>query len=147
MGCMQSKHTCPASLVSPMGTASSSIHTKSILPDVADHASSSKRINVPPVVQNSSFCTTSADSADTAEASFCWICHDDELDDDGQPLINGCCSCRGSSGYCHLSCLVKHAESRTRTAVDRGAVNLHEKWYVMFYSFASERFTCNLYLM
>jgi hypothetical protein len=76
------------------------------------------------VVQSDSIGTTSTDSTET---SFCWICHDEGHGEDGQPLISGCCSCRGS---CHLSCVVRHAESRTKVALDRGHVNLHDKWYV-----------------
>lgn len=88
-----------------------------------------QHIPIPSLVQTISVGTASTDATD---ASFCWICHDEGLDENGQPLINGYCSCRGSSGHCHLSCVVKHAESRTRAAVERGvvAVNLHEKWYV-----------------
>ena len=129
MGCMHSKHTHLASLGSPIGTVStgSSIPTKNVSPGAVDNAVSSTCVNLVSVGQTNSDRTTSTDSIDT-EAPFCWICHDDELDEDGQPLINGCCSCRGSSGYCHLSCLVKHAESRTRASIDKGTVNLHEEW-------------------
>ena len=42
----------------------------------------------------------------------CWICLDEGPDDSGQPLIRDC-SCRGDSGYYHLSCIIKYAEKKS----------------------------------
>jgi hypothetical protein len=52
--------------------------------------------------------------------SSCWICFDDGEDHGGQPVIHSGCSCRGSMGYCHISCLVKFKdqEGRQKRAID-----------------------------
>lgn len=62
-----------------------------------------------------------SDSAAVAEAlsnttisseASCWICLDEGPDDSGQPLVRDC-SCRGDSGYYHLSCIIKYAEKKS----------------------------------
>ena len=42
----------------------------------------------------------------------CWICLGEGSDDEGKPLRRDC-SCRGSAGHSHLSCLVEYAKNRT----------------------------------
>jgi hypothetical protein len=47
-------------------------------------------------------------------APCCWVCLEEGPDDkSGLPLVRDC-SCRGSSGFAHLSCIIKNAESHGR---------------------------------
>ena len=46
------------------------------------------------------------------ERPSCWICLGEGPDDVGLPLRREC-SCRGSSGHCHLKCVVKYAQGKT----------------------------------
>jgi len=46
-------------------------------------------------------------------APCCWVCLEEGPDKTGAPLVRDC-SCRGSSGFAHLSCIIKHAESEGR---------------------------------
>ena len=49
----------------------------------------------------------------SSDVPQCWICHDEGVDDFGQPLRRDC-SCRGStSGFAHLSCLIENAKFQT----------------------------------
>ena len=45
----------------------------------------------------------------------CWICLEEGPDENGQPLRRDC-SCRGDSGYMHVSCVVRYAEQKSRVA-------------------------------
>jgi len=47
------------------------------------------------------------------EGRTCWICLDGGSDEDGKPLLREC-SCRGSAGYVHASCLIGYAEHKTK---------------------------------
>lgn len=51
------------------------------------------------------------------EAPCCWLCLDEGPDASGKPLVRDC-SCRGTSGYAHLTCAVKYTESRCRSAYE-----------------------------
>lgn len=42
------------------------------------------------------------------DVSSCWICLEEGQNDSGQQLLRDC-SCRGGSGFSHLSCLVEYA--------------------------------------
>ena len=42
----------------------------------------------------------------------CWICLEEGPDENGQPLRRDC-SCRGDSGYMHVSCVVRYAEQKS----------------------------------
>jgi len=46
---------------------------------------------------------------DTSQSSCCWLCLGERLDASGMPLVRNC-SCRGSSGFVHLSCIIRYAE-------------------------------------
>ena len=46
-------------------------------------------------------------------APCCWVCLEEGSDKAGKPLVRDC-SCRGSSGFAHLSCIIEHAESEGR---------------------------------
>ncbi len=50
---------------------------------------------------------------ETDNSPCCWVCLEEGLDSSGNPLVRDC-SCRGSSGFAHLSCIIKHAESEGR---------------------------------
>ena len=60
----------------------------------------------------------------------CWICLEEGPNDAGEPLLNDCCACRGSSGYVHSTCLIDYAKAKTREADKSGQVDLMEIWYV-----------------
>ncbi len=51
------------------------------------------------------------------EAPCCWLCLEEGPDASGMPLVRDC-SCRGTSGYAHLTCAVKYTESRCRSAYE-----------------------------
>ena len=46
---------------------------------------------------------------DTSSSSCCWLCLGGGSDASGMPLVRNC-SCRGSSGFAHLSCIICYAE-------------------------------------
>ena len=48
----------------------------------------------------------------------CWICLDDAEDDSGEPIRRDC-SCRGNSGWVHLSCLIKYAETKSEEWIQK----------------------------
>jgi E3 ubiquitin-protein ligase DOA10 len=48
-------------------------------------------------------------AANTDEKPICFICHDD---DENEDLLCGVCSCRGGSGYSHFSCMVEHGKMK-----------------------------------
>ena len=54
---------------------------------------------------------TSSTSSTTIGAS-CWICLEEGPDEEGKPLIRNC-SCRGQSGFSHVSCIIKYAQKKT----------------------------------
>jgi hypothetical protein len=47
------------------------------------------------------------------DAPCCWLCLEEGEEESGKPLIRNC-SCRGTSGFVHLSCAVKYAEKKSR---------------------------------
>ena len=56
-------------------------------------------------------------SVEPKEDSLCCVyCQSEEPDDNGQPVRNEVCACRGDSGCFHLSCLVEFAKTKTREA-------------------------------
>lgn len=56
--------------------------------------------------------------ADDDDNPCCWICLAEGPNEEGEPLLNGRCSCRGSAGYFHLDCVTEHAKSQTKSAVE-----------------------------
>ncbi len=60
------------------------------------------------------------------EAPCCWLCLEEGPDDSGKPLIRDC-SCRGTSGFAHLSCMVKYAESKSREVDQKGGNSLNNE--------------------
>lgn len=50
-------------------------------------------------------------------APCCWVCLEEGTDKAGKPLVRDC-SCRGSSGFAHLSCIVNHAENEGKRTVE-----------------------------
>ena len=47
------------------------------------------------------------------EGRTCWICLDGGTDEGGRSLLREC-SCRGSAGYVHTSCLIGYAQHKTK---------------------------------
>jgi hypothetical protein len=65
---------------------------------------------------------------------LCYICLDEDDDDDGKPLVRDC-SCRGdSAGFAHQSCIVQFAEQKSKEATAKddpssfNAVTFAEYW-------------------
>ena len=56
-----------------------------------------------------------AEAVDKAvdEARCCLICYEEGPDENGGPVRNGVCACRGDSGYFHQACLVNAAKTKT----------------------------------
>ena len=50
---------------------------------------------------------------DTSQSHACWICLCTDADDHGRPRRD--CSCRGTAGYVHVSCLVDMAAKKSET--------------------------------
>ena len=62
---------------------------------------------------------------------FCGICFEEGPNDAGEPLLSGCCSCRGSAGHFHADCVIKYAKVKTTKAVKYGRSKLlYGIWYV-----------------
>ena len=58
---------------------------------------------------------TSIMASDVADdAPCCWLCL--EEGQSGKPLVRNC-SCRGSTGFAHLSCIVDYAEYQGKKAL------------------------------
>jgi hypothetical protein len=57
----------------------------------------------------------------------CYFCLGEEGDDEGNSLVRDC-SCRGNSGFAHLSCLAKYAEQKCRAADDGDLPSIREPW-------------------
>jgi len=51
-------------------------------------------------------------------ASSCWLCLEEGSDESGKPLVRDC-SCRGSSGVAHVSCIINYAKSESRRIYER----------------------------
>ena len=49
----------------------------------------------------------------SGNSSCCWLCLEEGPDAAGMPLVRDC-SCRGSSGFAHISCITRYAESDGR---------------------------------
>ncbi|KAL3802148.1 hypothetical protein ACHAW5_000233 [Stephanodiscus triporus] len=54
----------------------------------------------------------------TVTAPLCWICLGDENRHDLEHLRRDC-SCRGTAGFVHLSCLVEYAKKKNQECDDR----------------------------
>ena len=52
-------------------------------------------------------------SATEDEGASCWICLAEGPDESGEPLGRDC-SCRGGSGFAHLSCILEYAKQKSR---------------------------------
>ena len=67
----------------------------------------------------------SSNNVSNEDESSCWICLDDGADEGGNPLVRDC-SCRGSLGLVHLSCLIEYAKHKTELKYDgRGTIKSH----------------------
>ena len=50
------------------------------------------------------------------DKASCWLCLEEGPDIFGEPLVRNC-SCRGNSGFAHISCLINYAESFSNKAL------------------------------
>jgi len=57
----------------------------------------------------------------------CWICLDEEPDELGQPIMRDC-SCRGDSGFGHVSCIVKYAEEKSKGGLIKTIAKFRPTW-------------------
>ena len=92
--------------------------------------------------------------------ALCWICLEEVEDEHGKPIVRDC-SCRGSSGFAHLSCIVKYAESKSEQMGHSFHKDCQELWVTCpgckqnyghalaidmadaFYSFTMKTFPCH----
>jgi hypothetical protein len=61
------------------------------------------------------------------DGAACYFCLGEEADDEGMPLLRDC-SCRGDSGFAHLSCLTKYAEQKCKQAPDGDISTFSNPW-------------------
>ena len=54
----------------------------------------------------------------------CWVCLEEESDASGNPLVRDC-SCRGSAGFAHLSCIIKYAEIEGMKECEKNNYHFH----------------------
>lgn len=66
--------------------------------------------------------TSSANTAPLPDGASCWLCLEEGPDEEGAPLVRNC-SCRGCSGFAHLPCIIKYAESMARQMLERRVMN------------------------
>ena len=69
--------------------------------------------------------------SDEEEEDMCWLCHEGGPNESGQPLRRDC-SCRGRSGWAHLSCIVGHAKHKSEQwdDSDDGSDKFGEPWCI-----------------
>lgn len=97
--------TSPCDVSSSTPTMSSCGHSMSTTSTCA-MSSTSSTLPGPPFAIN-------PEGGDPAESSSCWLCLEEGSDASGKPLVRNC-SCRGTSGYAHISCIVNYAEHKGR---------------------------------
>lgn len=56
---------------------------------------------------------------DADNVPCCWVCLEEGPDNAGKPLVRDC-SCRGQSGFAHLSCIIQNGESEGKRTVESG---------------------------
>jgi hypothetical protein len=61
------------------------------------------------------------------DGAACFFCLEERGDEEGNSLVRDC-SCRGNSGFAHLSCLAMYAEQKCR-ARDGDMTSFREPWY------------------
>ena len=61
------------------------------------------------------------------DGAACFFCLEERGDDEGNSLVRDC-SCRGNSGFAHLSCLAMYAEQKCRAARDGDLPSFREPW-------------------
>ena len=61
------------------------------------------------------------------ECASCWICLGEGPDESGKPLRRDC-SCRGDSGFCHLSCILKYAKQKSDQWDGKDIDDFTEPW-------------------
>lgn len=83
----------------PVGAETTNKTTKEVQPMSISHYPLSVEVDMR--------CTMAA--ANEKSSSCCWLCLGEGPDASGMPLVRNC-SCRGSSGFAHLSCIIRYAE-------------------------------------
>ena len=62
------------------------------------------------------------------DGASCYICLDEEPDEEGKPLVRDC-SCRGdTAGFAHLSCIFEYAEQKSEQAADSDLAGFSTPW-------------------
>src|SRR5210317_2562336 len=62
-------------------------------------------------------------SRNSSSAACCWLCLEEGPDASGMPLVRDC-SCRGSSGFAHIACIISYAESDGRQTYHTSSGNI-----------------------
>ncbi len=105
-----------------MGQGVDLLCNKGGAPDQHTHISSSDDA-LPPTKKRTAFDAGFSDDdapsmktvSPLEEIPCCWLCLEEGPDDEGAPLVRDC-SCRGLSGFAHLSCIINYAENKGRQA-------------------------------
>ena len=63
------------------------------------------------------------------DGAVCYFCLGEEGDEEGKPLVRDC-SCRGNSGFAHLSCLTNYAEQKSIGAREVDTAAFAEPWEI-----------------
>jgi len=65
--------------------------------------------------------------ATVPQGAACYFCLEEGADEEGKTLVRNC-SCRGDSGFAHLSCLKRYTEQKCRAVVDGKMSSFIEPW-------------------
>ncbi len=65
--------------------------------------------------------SAAATATDFPVDASCWLCLEEGPHESGEPLVRDC-SCRGSAGVAHISCIINYAQSESRRIYERDAV-------------------------
>jgi hypothetical protein len=61
------------------------------------------------------------------DSAACYICLEEGADDEGMPLMRDC-SCCGSAGFVHLTCIAEAAKHKCRLAAAEDVTAFVEPW-------------------
>lgn len=101
-----------------MGKKSKKKHARKGTPETAAPTSSPLPSSPNNLPDDGNFCYPAP-----PQGVSCWICLEEEPDEKGQPLVRDC-SCRGDSGFSHVSCIVKYAEAKTKAELGKSIEKL-----------------------
>ena len=104
-----------ASLCGASSSTSSCGQSMATLPTCTILSSSS-------TLPDSPYTIKSEDEGAAADYPSCWLCLEEGSDATGKALIRDC-SCRGTSGFAHISCIINYAEHKGRQCYESSNQN------------------------